>query len=135
MAQISNPGSALGEALGSLLEQEIHQLLRPIVEQLGAIYITSPQDISSAKTQKKLILTDQDGNDYEVDAVIVNRRFQSLVLLESKYIRYKKAQSRQSQLDLHGTHKIAGKVSHNPSFCCRSDGKLEPTIQTLIGQF
>jgi len=37
-----------------------------------------------------LILTDQDGNDYEADAVIVNRRFQPLVLLESKYIRYKK---------------------------------------------
>ncbi len=89
MAQVSNPGSALGEAIGSLLEQEIHILLRPIVEQHGAIYITSPQEIS-AKARKKLILTDQDGNDYEVDAVIVNRRFQPLVLLESKYIRYKK---------------------------------------------
>jgi len=89
MAQVSNPGSALGEAIGSLLEQEIHDLLRPIVEQHGAIYVTSPRDIS-AKARKKLILTDQDGNDYEVDAVIVNRRFQPLVLLESKYIRYKK---------------------------------------------
>jgi hypothetical protein len=89
MEQVSNPGSALGEAIGSLLEQEIHTLLRPIVEQHGAIYITSPQEII-AKARKKLILTDQDGNDYEVDAVIVNRRLQPLVLLESKYIRYKK---------------------------------------------
>lgn len=89
MEQVSNPGSALGEAIGSLLEQEIHTLLRPIVEQHGAIYITSPQEII-AKARKKLILTDQDGNDYEVDAVIVNHRLQPLILLESKYIRYKK---------------------------------------------
>jgi hypothetical protein len=89
MTQVANLGSALGEAIGSLLEQEIHDLLRPIVQQYGAVYIASPQDISM-KARRKLILTDQDGNYYEVDAVIVNQRFQPLVLLESKYIRYKK---------------------------------------------
>lgn len=86
--QIANPGSALGEAIGSLLETEVHRLLRPIAEEYSAIYITTPQQIGAQR--KKLILTDEDGNEYEVDAVIVNNRFQPLVLLESKYIRYKK---------------------------------------------
>lgn len=87
--EVANPGSALSEAIGSLLEAEIHRLLRPIAEQYGAIYVTTPKQLNEKK-RRKLILTDQDGNDYEVDAVIVNRRFQPLVLLESKYIRYKK---------------------------------------------
>lgn len=86
--QVANPGSALGEAIGSLLEAEIHRLLRPITEECGAIYITTPQQVGAQR--KKLILTDEDGNEYEVDAVIANHRFQPLVLLESKYIRYKK---------------------------------------------
>ncbi len=78
----------MGEAIGSLLEQQIHALLRPIAENSGAIYITTPQQVGIKR--KKLILTDEDGNDYEVDAVITNHRFQPLVLVESKYIRYKK---------------------------------------------
>jgi len=86
--KVANPGSALGEAIGSLLEAEIHRLLRPIAENYGAVYITTPQQLGAKR--KKLILTDEDGNDYEVDAVITNCRFQPLVLLEAKYIRYKK---------------------------------------------
>lgn len=86
--RIANPGSALGEAIGSLLEAEVHRLLRPVAEEYNAIYITTPQQVGAQR--KKLILTDEDGNEYEVDAVIVNNRFQPLVLLESKYIRYKK---------------------------------------------
>ena len=87
---IANPGSALGEAIGNLMESAIHELLRPVAEENGCIYIsTGPLD---ARTQKrrKLLLTDSDGNSYELDAVIINRRFQPLVLFESKYIRYKK---------------------------------------------
>jgi hypothetical protein len=38
----------------------------------------------------RLILTDSNGNEYNVDSVIINNRFQPLVLVESKYIRYKK---------------------------------------------
>lgn len=86
--EVAHPGSALGEAIGHLLESEIHRRLRPIAESKGAIYITAPSQVGMAR--KKLILTDQDGNEYDIDAVIVNRRFQPLVLLESKYIRYTK---------------------------------------------
>lgn len=86
--EIAHPGSALEEAIGHLLESEIHHRLRPIAESRGAIYITAPGQVGMAR--KKLILTDQDGNDYDIDAVIVNHRLQPLVLLESKYIRYKK---------------------------------------------
>jgi len=75
------------------------------------------REILATKARKKLILTDQDGNDYEVDAVIVNRRFQPLVLLESKYIRYKK----------HNRDKA--------SWICTAHTKLRakfPTIRTSI---
>jgi hypothetical protein len=37
-----------------------------------------------------LILRDEDDNEYNVDSVIINNRFQPLVIIESKYIRYKK---------------------------------------------
>lgn len=87
---VANPGSALGEAIGALLEQELHRILRPLAEERGYIYITAGP--ASARTGKgtKLILTDSDGNAYNVDAVITNNRLQPLILIESKYIRYKK---------------------------------------------
>lgn len=88
--EIANPGSALGEAIGALMESALHQLLRPIAESMGCIYIsTGPVDPRTGKT-KKLLLTDKDGNQYDVDSVIINNRFQPLLLVEAKYIRYKK---------------------------------------------
>jgi hypothetical protein len=30
---VANPGSALGEAIGALLEQELHRILRPLAEE------------------------------------------------------------------------------------------------------
>lgn len=84
---VANPGSALGEAIGTLLEREIHRILRPLAEEKGCIYITTGPTNKPGK-ETKLILTDSDGNDYNVDSVIINRRFQPLVLVESKYIRY-----------------------------------------------
>ncbi|GBC97915.1 hypothetical protein HRbin17_00410 [bacterium HR17] len=48
--EVANPGSALSEAIGSLLEAEIHRLLRPIAEQYGAIYVTTPKQLNEKKT-------------------------------------------------------------------------------------
>jgi hypothetical protein len=88
--EISNPGSALGEAIGALLEKEIHRILEPLAQKRGCIYVaTGPSDPRTGKSTK-LILADSDGNEYNVDSVIINNRFQPLVLVESKYIRYKK---------------------------------------------
>ena len=87
---VSNPGSALGEAIGALLEREIHRVLKPLVEEKGCIYITTGPTRPKTSKSAKLILSDDDGNDYNIDSVIINNRFQPLVLIESKYIRYKK---------------------------------------------
>jgi hypothetical protein len=87
---VANPGSALGEAIGTLLENEIHRILKPIAEEKGCIYITTGPANLRTDRKTKLILTDSDGNNYNIDSVVINNRFQPLVLVESKYIRYKK---------------------------------------------
>lgn len=87
---IANPGSALGEAIGALLEQELHRILRPLAEERGYIYITAGPTSTRTGRGTKLILTDGDGNAYNIDSVITNHRLQPLILIESKYIRYKK---------------------------------------------
>lgn len=90
MDNVANPGSALGEAIGALLEDEIHRILKPLAKASGSVYITTgPNDPRTGKPTK-LILEDGDGNEYNIDSVIINNRFQPLVLVESKYIRYKK---------------------------------------------
>lgn len=90
MADVANPGSALGEAIGALLEGEIHRILKPLAEEADCIYVTTgPKDLRTGQPTK-LVLEDSDGNEYNIDSVIINNRFQPLILLESKYIRYKK---------------------------------------------
>ncbi len=90
MADVANPGSALGEAIGALLEEEIHRILKPLAEASNCIYISTGANDAQSGRLAKLILEDSDGNAYSVDSVIINHRFQPLVLIESKYIRYKK---------------------------------------------
>ncbi len=90
MGDSVNPGSRLGEAIGTLLEREIHQILRPIVEEKGCVYLTVGGINPKTGRHRKLVIADSDGNHYEVDSVIANRHLQPLVLVESKYIRYKK---------------------------------------------
>lgn len=87
---ITNPGSALGEAIGALIERQVNRVLKPIAEENGCVYITTGK--INVKTQRptKLLLKDAAGNEFNIDSVIVNTRMQPLVLIESKYIRYKK---------------------------------------------
>ncbi|MBP9759310.1 hypothetical protein KBD45_06465 [Candidatus Dojkabacteria bacterium] len=88
--QIQNPGSALGEAIGAYMETSINKYLEPLLQELSARLITKgPLNI---KTQRftKLLMYDEFGTQYSIDGVIVNESNQPLVLLESKYIRYKK---------------------------------------------
>lgn len=90
MREVSNHASALGEAIGAMLEGEIHRILKPIAEDKGCIYVTAGAVNQRTGRTTKLILTDNSGNGYNIDSVIINNRFQPLVVLESKYIRYKK---------------------------------------------
>jgi len=87
---VANPGSALGEAIGALLEAEIHRILKPLAEENGYIYVTTGPVSQRTGKATKLILTDSDGIGFNIDSVIINNRFQPLVLIESKYLRYGK---------------------------------------------
>ena len=69
---------------------EIHRILKPLAEEACCVYITTgPRDARSGQPTK-LILEDGDANEYNIDSVVINKRFQPLILIESKYIRYKK---------------------------------------------
>ncbi|GAB4183575.1 MAG: hypothetical protein Fur006_20600 [Coleofasciculaceae cyanobacterium] len=113
MSTVTNPGSAIGELIGSLLEKEIHRIIKPIAEARGFIYIDKGSLNPKTGKHKKLILTDKEGNDYNVDSIIINYRLQPLVLLESKYIRYTK----------HNRDKA--------SWICTAHSKLRERYQTV----
>ncbi|MBI5670759.1 MAG: hypothetical protein HZC41_22425 [Chloroflexi bacterium] len=87
---IANPGSTLGEALGALIESEVNRLIRPIAEDHGCVYVTAGRPNARTGQLTKLLLRDTAGNEFNIDAVVANQRMQPLVLIESKYIRYKK---------------------------------------------
>ena len=87
---VSNPGSALGEAIGALMEDALNRYLDPLVKSMDCIYITAGPFNHTTKKYTKLILYDAYGNGYNIDSVIANKKFQPLILVESKYIRYKK---------------------------------------------
>src|SRR5438874_7571969 len=88
--QVSNPGSALGEAIGALIELALNRTLKPIAEANGRLYITAgPRNLKTGR-DTKLLLKDSNGVEYQIDAIITNNRIQPLVLIESKYIRYTK---------------------------------------------
>lgn len=87
---VANPGSALGEAVGATIEREVNRLLRPLAEENGAVFLSAGLINPKTGQAKKLLLRDEANNEYHIDAVIANERLQPLVLIESKYIRYKK---------------------------------------------
>ena len=87
---IQNPGSALGEAIGSLMERSLGSRIGPLVVENDCLYITSGPINKKTGKKTKLLLRDENGIDYNIDALIANKKFQPLILIESKYIRYKK---------------------------------------------
>ena len=87
---IANPGSTLGEAVGALVEKEVNRLMRPIAEENGCVYVTAGRPDPRTGRNTKLLLQDDSGTKFQIDSVIANPQMQPLVLIESKYIRYKK---------------------------------------------
>jgi len=74
---MANDAAALGQEIGKIFEKEILNQLRPIVESKG--YSISPEK-----------LVDGTENTYQIDAVIRNPDGQPVILIDPKYIRYKK---------------------------------------------
>ncbi|MGV3345908.1 hypothetical protein ACGVWS_09215 [Enterobacteriaceae bacterium LUAb1] len=89
-SDVRNPGSALGEAIGHLMEEALGEYIKPLVQEHDCHLITTGPFNKKTKKYTKLILTDSYGTDYSIDGVVINERSQPIILLESKYIRYKK---------------------------------------------
>jgi hypothetical protein len=87
---ITNPGSAIGEAIGAEMEKALNACLKPLAEELGYHFISQGLGESKTGKQKKLLMYDRFGTAYNIDSVIANASMQPVILIESKYIRYKK---------------------------------------------
>lgn len=86
MVDVQNPGSALGEAIGSQMELALNSFLNSLCENMGHHFISA----SVIAGKKKLLMYDSFGTAYNLDSVIANESMQPIILVESKYIRYKK---------------------------------------------
>ena len=75
--RVSNPSSAIGEAVGKVFEFAVIESLREVVEDRGF-------DMHPAR------LTNGTGNTYQIDAVIFDENKAPVVIIEPKYIRYTK---------------------------------------------
>lgn len=75
--QVSNPSSALGEAVGKVFESAVIECLREEVETRG-------------HTIRPARLTNGTGNTYQIDAVIFDKEGSPVIIIEPKYIRYTK---------------------------------------------
>lgn len=88
---VTNGGSAIGEAIGHYMEIVVQQYIEDFLEDYPCHFLRETgYNPITRKNSKKLLLYDSFGNDYNIDGIITNESMQPLVLLESKYIRYKK---------------------------------------------
>lgn len=90
MTDIQNPGSALGESIGAEMEKALNAFLTRLVESRSYHFLSKSPVTNKTGTQKKLLMYDRFGTAYNIDAVIANESMQPIILVESKYIRYKK---------------------------------------------
>jgi hypothetical protein len=88
--ETQNPGSALGEAMGACMEAALSRFIEPLVLEHQSRLMTKGPVNPKTGRGTKLLMFDEFGTKYSIDGVILNESNQPLVLLESKYIRYKK---------------------------------------------
>lgn len=86
---VSHSASALGEAIGKLIEDELERIISPACQNVGYYY-----DRGGKRPDKrrgvKLAMINKSGNEYQLDGVVETPDGKPIVLLESKYLRYKK---------------------------------------------
>ena len=80
-SDVVNFRGTAGKEICALLAEEMRRVLEPIAQEKRRIYVHRPQ---TPKT-RPLILVGADGVDYAVDAVVINNRFQPLVLFGVEY--------------------------------------------------
>jgi hypothetical protein len=83
-----NPASALGEAVGKSVEREVQTIIQECVAPFG-LYVDVGGKRKGRRGQK-LLLVNETGNEYQIDTVVENKDGKPLILVESKYLRYKK---------------------------------------------
>lgn len=86
---VSNPASALGEAVGKLIEDELERIIKPVCEEKNYIYDRGGERPEKRKGVK-LKMVNRSGNEYQLDGVIESPDGNPILLIESKYLRYKK---------------------------------------------
>lgn len=74
---MANPGAALGQAVGKLIEHRITDAIRGVARPRG--YQAGPRRLKNGE-----------GNQYQIDCVISDSENNPVVILDPKYIRYKK---------------------------------------------
>lgn len=87
---VQNPGSALGEAIGANMESALNEYLIEFVKDYACHLVSTGPLNPKTGRHKKLLLYDNFGTAYNIDAVIANEAMQPLIVIEYKYIRYKK---------------------------------------------
>lgn len=90
MNAVQNPGSALGEAIGAQMEIALNKYLSNLVNKFNCRLISKGQENHKSGKETKLLLYDSFGTAYNIDSVVTNESMQPLILVEYKYIRYKK---------------------------------------------
>lgn len=90
MDDVQNPGSALGEAIGAQMEIALNTYLTELVGKYDCRLISKGQKNLKTGKATKLLLYDNFGTAYNIDSVVTNESMQPLILIEYKYIRYKK---------------------------------------------
>jgi hypothetical protein len=87
---IQNPGSALGEAIGAEMEKALDDYLETLADKYSCHFVGKGIKNSQTGKHKKLLMYDNFATSYNIDGVITNESLQPLILIECKYIRYKK---------------------------------------------
>lgn len=84
-----NPASALGEAIGHLIEARVQNIVSEAIKETG-YFVDTGGERPDRRKGKKLLMVNDTGNQYQIDTVVEDPKGNPVALIECKYIRYKK---------------------------------------------
>lgn len=86
---MTNYASKLGEAVGHAVEAEVRRIINAAVEPYN-LFVDVGGVRPGKRKGKKLLMVNDTGTEYQIDLAVENKAGEPLILVESKYIRYKK---------------------------------------------
>jgi len=84
-----NWASMLGEAVGLAIERRVQEIVGEVVAPYG-LHVDTGGKRPGKRAGEKLLLVNATGNKYQIDTVVEDDAEQPLILIECKYLRYKK---------------------------------------------